>query len=92
LLLEALVDERPGTIPFFIDFAFSIVGTATGTVQQSLMARRDGADARSIAQDTVTALVANLVEIAWPILNAEEEGVQSGDNRLTIIRTYSLHS
>ena len=61
MLLKALIDESPATIQFLIDFTFAIVGAAAGTVEQSLMACGDGADARSITQYTVTALVTYLM-------------------------------
>ena len=61
MLLKALIDESPATIQFLIDFTFAIVGTAAWTIEQSLVACGDGADARSIAEYTVTALVTNLM-------------------------------
>ena len=50
MLLKALIDKSPATIQFFVDFTFAIVGAAAGTVEQSLVACGDGADARGITQ------------------------------------------
>jgi hypothetical protein len=72
LLLKALIDKSPATIQFLIDFTFAIVGAAAGTVQQPLVACGDGADARGIAQYTVTALVTNLMVNTWHVLYTYE--------------------
>ena len=82
LRLKPIVDERPGAILVFIDLALAIVGAAARPVEQALVACCDGTDACGIAQDTVTALVANLMEIARAILHANEKGIQSRDDRL----------
>jgi hypothetical protein len=85
LCLEAVVDKRPGTILLFVYLALAIIGAAAGTIQQTFMACCDGADAGSVAQYAMSALVADFVEIARTILHTDEKGIQSRDYRLIYI-------
>jgi hypothetical protein len=85
LRFKPIVDERPGTILVFVDLALAIVGAAARTVKQAFVTCCDGTDACGIAQYAVSALVANLMEIARAILHPDEKGIQSRDDRLIYI-------
>src|SRR4030042_2434210 len=55
------------------------------------MACRNRADTRRVAQNAVTALVADLMEIAGAVLYADEKCIQCGDGRLAVVGSYFLH-
>src|SRR4030042_5439023 len=56
------------------------------------MACRNRADTRRVAQNAVTALVADLMEIAGAVLYADEKRIQRGNSRLAVVGSYFLHS
>ncbi len=72
LLLEPLIDKRPGTVYFFIDLTFAIVGAAARAVNQTFMTGCNRADAGSFAEEALAALRAGLTEIAGAFFHADK--------------------
>ncbi len=91
LFSQALIDKSPSAVLVFINLTLTVIGAATRTVYQTLVAGSDWADTSGFTEDTLTTLGTNLMKIARCIFYSDEQGIQCWNDRVVNIRVYPVH-
>ena len=92
LLFQSLIDESPGTILFFIDFALAIIGATAGTIDQPLVAGSDRTDTGSFAEKTLTALGASLTKVARTLFHGYEKSIHCRNNWFAYVQVHPANA